>query len=106
MKQIIYEKSSRHVIHVDDVDYDRAIIGYKSKDGGLTVKGMLVTGNHFIRGVTVAVEEAAEDTCPPMYSDDLKSIDLDMSNFIQNAKDDWTFFRFNTVRELLIWILT
>jgi hypothetical protein len=104
-KEVIFQKASKHVIHVDDFDGCTAIIGYESKKG-CAVKGVLVTVKEVIMGINLAVTDPRTDDCPPVPSDDLLSIDLDMSNFIKNVKDDWTFYKFSTIHDLLVWILT
>lgn len=104
MKKVIYQKASREVIHVEDVD-EQAIIGYVSRDSTM-VKGFLVKGKTKFRGVNVCIDGAAVDVCPPVPSRDLISLDLDMPNFIANSKDEWDFFKFNSIKELINWLAT
>lgn len=101
MKKVFFSKAADDIIYVDEVGR-YSIIGFESKTG--SVKGMLALARSRTIGVTLVNGPADVDM--PAVHPYLECSTRGVNEMMQQQQDEFDFYVFENMEDVLNWILS
>lgn len=101
MKKVIFSNAANNVVHVNDVG-NYGIIGYQSRT---EVKGVLTLARSQTLGVTLLNGPANKDVDMPAVHPELECSTQAVGQMMGENQDQFDFYVFENMEDLLKWIL-